>query len=137
MKSQRAKGKIPERLRDNSRWAPIGFRGFGTQEVELHGQHNSQNHEERNVERWVPSISQRVRVRKSKEWSRLEKIPKECKPLDRGRPTTIDLTKGEILEFGEWSDQWLGSLHFKLPVTEIPIQPGPLDRGRLIVVDLV
>jgi hypothetical protein len=61
-KSRRAKGKIPERLRDNSRWAPIRFRGFGTQEVELHGQHNSRNHEERNVERWVPSISQRVRV---------------------------------------------------------------------------
>jgi len=54
--------EIPERLRDNSHWAPIGFRHFGTQEVELYGQRNSRNHEEKNAERWVPSISQRIRV---------------------------------------------------------------------------
>jgi hypothetical protein len=66
-----------------------------------------------------------------------EKILKERKSLDQGRPTTVDFTKGEISKFREWSDQWFGSLHFKLLVTEIPIQPGPLDRGRLIAVDLV
>jgi hypothetical protein len=66
-----------------------------------------------------------------------EKIPKECKLWDRGRPTTIDLAKGEISKFGEWNDQWLGSLHFKLPVTKIPLQLGPLDRGRLIAIDLI
>ena len=27
-------------------------------------------------------------------------------------------------------------LHFELPISEISIQPGPLDQGRLIVVDL-
>jgi hypothetical protein len=56
-KSQRVKGKILENLRDNSCWAPILFQGFETQEVQLHGQHNSRNREERNVERWVPSIN--------------------------------------------------------------------------------
>jgi hypothetical protein len=65
-KSRRGKGKIPEKLRDNSRWAPIEFWGFGTQEVELHGQHNSRNREERNTKRWVPSISQRIRAAKVK-----------------------------------------------------------------------
>jgi hypothetical protein len=37
--------------------------------VELHGQHKSQNCEERNVESWVPSISQRIRAVESKEGS--------------------------------------------------------------------
>jgi hypothetical protein len=46
------KGKILERLRDNSRWVPIGFRGLETQEVEFHGQRNSRNHRKRNIERW-------------------------------------------------------------------------------------
>ena len=34
--------------------APIGFRGFGTQEVDLHGQRNSQNREEGNTEKVGP-----------------------------------------------------------------------------------
>jgi hypothetical protein len=45
-KSRRGKGGIPEKLRDDSRGATIEFQGFGTQEIELHGQRNSQNHEE-------------------------------------------------------------------------------------------
>jgi hypothetical protein len=57
VKSRRGKGEIPEKLRDDSHWAPIGFQGFGTQEVELHDQHNSRNREKRNAERWVPSLS--------------------------------------------------------------------------------
>jgi hypothetical protein len=57
---EEGKEKFLKRLRDHSRWVPIGFHGFGTQEVELHGQHNSRNCEERNTERWVPSINQRI-----------------------------------------------------------------------------
>jgi hypothetical protein len=95
------------------------------------------NHEERKHQKVGPSISQRVRAKSQRSGQGSTKIPKERKSLDRGRPTTVDLAKGEISEFGEWSDQWLGSLHFKLLVTEIPIQPGPLDRGRLIAVDLI
>jgi hypothetical protein len=41
--------------------------------VELHGQHNSQNCEERNVERWVPSISQRIRATKVKRGVKLRR----------------------------------------------------------------
>jgi hypothetical protein len=58
VKSQRTKGKIIERLSDKSRWAPIDFQGSRTQEVEFHGQHNSQNCEERNTERQVPRSGQ-------------------------------------------------------------------------------
>jgi hypothetical protein len=34
--------------------APIGFRGFGTQEVEFHGQRNSRNREKGNAEKVGP-----------------------------------------------------------------------------------
>jgi hypothetical protein len=50
--------------------------------VELHGQHKSQNREERNVERWVPSISQRIRVAESKEGSSFgENNERPCRSL--------------------------------------------------------
>ena len=87
----RNKGKIFERLRDNSRWAPIRFQGFRTQEVELHGKHKSQNHEERNVERWVPSISQRIRA---------AEVKGVVKVWQKSRKA-VNLAKGEILEFRE------------------------------------
>jgi hypothetical protein len=85
------KGKIPERLKDNSRWAPMGFWGFRTQEVYFHGEQNSQNHEERNAKRWVPSISQRIRAAKVKGVVKVRQKSRKA----------IDLTKGEISEFGE------------------------------------
>jgi hypothetical protein len=62
-----------------------------TQEVELQGQRNSQNHEKRNSERWIPSISQWIH-------------PMEVKGVVKVRKNSqkaIDLTKGEISEFRE------------------------------------
>jgi hypothetical protein len=89
-------------------------------------------------ERWVPSISQRVRAAKVKGVVKVRrKSRKNVSHWIEVGPQPSISPKEKFQEFGEWSDQWLGSLHFKLPVTEILIQPGPLDRGRLIAVDLV
>jgi hypothetical protein len=50
--------------------------------VELHGQHNSQNHEERNAKRWVLSISQRIHAAEVKGGVKLQRKSRK----------TIDLT---------------------------------------------
>jgi hypothetical protein len=61
-RSRRIEADLSRRSRKEVRLRKFGFQSFGTQEVELHGQRNSQNPEEKNVERWVPGISQRTRA---------------------------------------------------------------------------
>jgi hypothetical protein len=76
-KSQRGKGKTPKKSRDNNRWVPIGFQGFGTQEVELCGQCNSQNREEGNTEKVGPKSQSKGMCSGSKRRGlALAKIPK-------------------------------------------------------------
>jgi hypothetical protein len=67
----------------------------------------------------------------------VHETPKISKLLDPRHRELLDLTQElefRVSGFEELKDSTL--FHFKLPITEILIQPAPLEQGRLIAVYL-
>jgi hypothetical protein len=64
--------------------------------------------------------------------SLVHETPKRSGPLDPNHRGSLDLVQElayQVSGFEESKDLTL--LHFELPVTEIPIRPGPSDQGEI------